>query len=88
MIFARADAVAYTSAENCQICEVELGDDGVRGRCHPTGAFRGATHGECNLRYKMFYPLYFDKLPSYDSQIFIKQLAATLGDIDITPSSD
>ena len=48
----------------------------VRGYCHYTGKFRGATHSICNLRYKTpkEIPVVFHNDSTYDYHFIIQQL--------------
>ena len=49
----------------------------VRDHCHCTGKFRGAAHGECNLRCKVpkEIPVVFHNDSTYDYHFINKQLA-------------
>ena len=49
----------------------------VRDSCHDTGKFRGASHSEYNLRYKVpkEIPVVFYNGSTYDHQFTIKKLA-------------
>ena len=49
----------------------------VRDSCHDTGKFRGASHSEYNLRYKVpkEIPVVFHNGATYDYNFIIKQLA-------------
>ena len=37
---------------DCYLCKQPLGADRVRDHCHITGLYRGAAHGECNVKLK------------------------------------
>ena len=49
----------------------------VKDHCHYTRKFRGAAHGECNLRYKVpkEIPVVFHNGSTYDYHFIIKKLA-------------
>ena len=49
----------------------------VRDHCHYTGKYRGATHSNCNLKYKTTkkIPVVFHNGSTYDYHFIIKQLA-------------
>ena len=49
----------------------------VRDHCHYTGKYRGATHTNCNLKYKTTkkIPVVFHNGSTYDYHFIIKQLA-------------
>ena len=44
--------------------------------CHYTGRYRGPTHRNCNLRYRIlsYIPVVFHNLSGYDAHLFIKEL--------------
>ena len=68
----------HKKAKTCHICFKEFGDKGkVRDHCHYTGAYRGAAHFGCNLRYKIpnYIPVVFHNLAGYDAHLFIRELA-------------
>ena len=73
----------FQSETVCHICEKPLNNDKVRDHCHLTGRYRGAAHNHCNLGYKLpkFYPVIFHNLSGYDTDMFIKDLAETPGEI-------
>ena len=73
----------FEEATVCHICESPLHQDKVKDHCHLTGRYRGATHNQCNLAFKLpkFYPVLFHNLSGYDSHLFIKDLAETPGEI-------
>ena len=55
MIFSKSEAERYNITTACHICGGEFiatGEDiKVRDHCHFGGAFRGAAHNSCNLKY-------------------------------------
>ena len=68
----------------------ELGKDKVRDHRHLSGKFRGAAHEVCNLQYKVsqLLPVVFHNLSGYDSQLFIKTLENSEGDISCIPNNE
>ena len=68
------------------LCFKEFGDKGkVRDHCHYTGAYRGAAHFGCNLRYKIpsYIPVVFHNLAGYDAHLFIRELAKHTKDVGV-----
>ena len=72
------------SYENQKVCHIskekflyDKSKKKVRDHCHYTGKFRGATHSQCNLRYKVpkEIPVVFHNGSTYDYHFIIKQLA-------------
>ena len=50
-----------------------------RDHCHITGAYRGAAHGSCNLRFNFDnnsyrVPVIFHNLKNYDAHFLIKDI--------------
>ena len=76
----------HKKAKTCHICFKEFGDKGkVRDHCHYTGAYRGAAHFGCNLRYKIpnYIPVVFHNLAGYDAHLFIRELAKYTKDVGV-----
>ena len=90
MIFGEKEAEDFNNATNCWICEGELGPDKVRDHCHFTGRYRGATHNQCNLKYKKpaFTPVVIHNLTNYDAHLFVKHLGCSEGDISCIANND
>lgn len=75
----------FRFSEYCHICNLTFdpsADDPklkkVRDHNHfGDGAFRGAAHASCNLRYqnKMMLPIFLHNLSKYDASLFIHELA-------------
>ena len=86
----RHDNLVYDNSTNCHICNEKLGDDRVRDHCHLSGKFRGTAHEVCNLKYKVptFFSLVFHNLSGYNSQLFIKTLGNSEGDIYCIPNNE
>ena len=84
------DKLVYDNSILCHICYEELGEDRERDHCHLSAKFRGAAHEVCNLKYKVSksFPVVFHNLSSYDSQIFIKTLGNSEGDIFCIPHNE
>ena len=66
----------------CHICFKPFTEDSikVRDHCHYSGLYRGATHRNCNLMYKIpsYIPVVFHNLSGYDAHLFIRELAASV----------
>ena len=52
MIVTEEQEKEFRTVENCYLCKQPLGVERVRDHCHMTGLYRGAAHGECNLKLK------------------------------------
>ena len=70
----------YKKSKRCHICFRPFTEKNpkVRDHCHYTGNYRGATHRNCNLQYKIpsHIPIVFHNLSGYDAHLFIRELAA------------
>ncbi|CAF4750968.1 unnamed protein product [Pieris macdunnoughi] len=57
-------------------------EERVIDHCHLTGKIRGVAHSSCNLKYTNphYVPIFFHNLSGYDSNLFIKELAARDGE--------
>ena len=68
----------YDKATKCHICykSFEGLNPKVRDHCHYTGQYRGPSHRNCNLRYKIpsHIPIAFHNLSGYDAHLFIREL--------------
>ena len=70
----------YKKARRCHICFKPFVDSKkgpkVRDHCHYTGRYRGPTHRNCNLKYRIpsYIPVVFHNLSGYDAHLFIKEL--------------
>ena len=62
----------------------------MRDHCHLSSKFRGTAHEVCNLKYKVpkFFPVVFHNLSGFDSQLFIKILGNSEGDIYCIPNNE
>jgi hypothetical protein len=92
MIFDDAAAHNFASATHCHICKEPLLDDTVRDHCHFTGAFRGAAHQNCNLKYavnakRYKLPVYFHNLRGYDAHLIMQAVRSKHTRIDIIPNN-
>ena len=80
----------HKEARNCHICLKEFNDPQnrkLRDHCHYTGLCRGATHNNCNLKYRIpeNIPVVFHNLSGYNTHLFIKELGKKFnrGDIGV-----
>ena len=74
----------------CYACGKEFDGDKVRDHCHYTGKYRGALHSKCNLRLKRTRTIPvigYQNLSRYDSHLFVKKLADTVGGVDCIPQN-
>ncbi|XP_065658700.1 uncharacterized protein LOC136083224 [Hydra vulgaris] len=88
MIFTTENKNDFNSATQCHICGEKLGKDKVRDHSHITRKYKGATHQNCNLNYKIpkFFPALFHNLSGYDSHLFIKKLSG--GKLSCIPNNE
>ena len=66
----------FQEATHCSICKNRLYTKRVRDHCHLSGAFRGATHPNCNLNYKQpkSIPIIFYNSKNYDTHHIMTRL--------------
>ena len=79
----------FEPATHCHICGVVLESDRVRDHCHITGAYRGAAHDQCNLRFRIpeFIPVVFHSLKGYDSHLIMQNLGKLDAEITCIPNN-
>ena len=89
MIFDEDARRLHEILTECYACGKEFDGDKVRDHCHYTGKYRGALHSQCNLRLKRTrtIPVVFHNLSGYDSHLFVKRLADTVGMVDCIPQN-
>jgi hypothetical protein len=90
MIISAKQEKEFNRANNCHICNQELGNDRVRDHCHITGLYRGPAHNKCNLLYNYdnyHIPVFFHNLKGYDSHLIIRELGKFQGKITCIPQS-
>ena len=78
----------HRAAEKSHICLKEFNDPRnakVRYHCHYSDLYRGATHNNCNLKYRApdYIPIVFHNLSGYDAHLFIKELGRRCNKNDI-----
>ena len=67
----------YDRATTCHISLEGFKDDiKVRDHCHYTGKYRGPTHRNCDLRYRIphYIPIVFHNLSEYGVHLFVREL--------------
>ena len=88
MIITKEQEQKFRTVKDCYLCKRPLGTDRVRDHCHMTGLYRGAAHGECNLKLKYrgrtsstdekkryrgyIVPVVFHNLRGYDGHLIMK----------------
>ncbi|XP_071055501.1 uncharacterized protein [Onthophagus taurus] len=82
----------FDSAENCFICQNPFTSDQVKVRdhCHISGKYRGPTHSNCNLNFKLqnIIPIFLHNFSGYDCHLFIKEMADVDEDgLDVLPNN-
>ena len=69
----------FKLANTCWICDklFDVGDIKVRGHCHITEKYRGASHWSCyiNLKMSKTITVIFHNLRDYDSHLIIKEVS-------------
>lgn len=93
MKLSKREKRAFKKATICHICEqpFDLNESEVKVRDHDhyTGAFRGAAHNKCNLKYQemKLLTVVFHNL-SYDQHLLLEKLASEFeGRVDIIPKN-
>ena len=70
------DEINFKQATSCYMCKEAFTEEDwkVRDHNHHTGAYRGAAHNSCNLKFKeqKFIPNFIHNLKGYDAHIFLK----------------
>ena len=78
---------SYKKERECQICYKPFNgfDPKSRDHCHYTGHYRGPTHRNCHLRYRIphYIPVVFHNLSGYNAHLFIKELGVKSNDIGV-----
>jgi hypothetical protein len=83
----------FQLARICHICSSPFSDKEVKVRDHNhlTGAYRGAAHQKCNLKFQesRSVPVVFHNLSGYDSHFIIRKIMnAFEGDVHVIPCTD
>lgn len=91
MIINKDQQTALKNAKQCHICKKSFNDTDsiVADHDHFTGMYRGPAHNTCNLNTKScpFIPIIFHNLSGYDCHLFIKELSAVCGRINLIPKN-
>ena len=78
---------AHSEVKVSHICleGFKIKDRKVRDHCHYTGKYRGATHSNCNLQYKIpgHIPVIFHNLLGYDTHLFISELSKHMSSMGV-----
>ena len=68
----------FLNAKTCHICESDFDDDSlkVRDHIHHDGSFRGASHANCNLKFRLSkkIPVIIHNLKNYDSHLIMQAI--------------
>ncbi|XP_068707842.1 uncharacterized protein [Montipora foliosa] len=76
------DEEKFQKADKCHICEKGYNKTDVRGRdhCHITGQYRGSSHQDCNLNFRITdkIPVIFHNLRGYDSHFIMQEIGETV----------
>ena len=81
LVMTEVDEQHFKTMDGCHICGEKYTDKDVRVRdhCHITGKFRGSSHQECNLKFrikpgKLKIPVIFHNLRGYDSHFIMQRI--------------
>lgn len=81
----------HESATACHLCKKAFikGDIICADHDHFTGYYLGASHNACNLNATIckFIPIIFHNLTGYDCHLFINELSAIVGRINLIPKT-
>ena len=95
MIFDETARELRESQDSCYACGEKFVEKDperrkVRDHCHFSGKYLGALHAKCNLRLKKSktVPVFFHNLTGYDSHIFVKRLADSIGGVKCIPRNE
>ena len=71
-----AEEKSFQEATRCCICKNKLYKARVRDHCHLSGVYRGASHIDCNLKYKQpkSIPVIFHNSKNYDTHMLMTRL--------------
>ena len=89
----REDKINHNYATRCRYCGLGFSDnekDKSRDFCCYTGNYLGAVHPKCKTKKPDFIPVLFHNLSSYDSHLFITNLASKINGekIDCIPNNE
>ena len=77
LLMIKDDKENFKNSIKCWICDNDYIDDvKVRDYCHITGKYRGSTHGDCDINFKLNHkiPVAFHNLKHYDSNLIMQEL--------------
>lgn len=91
MVISESERNSFNNAKKCYLCKkiFSYTDIVVADHDHFTGKYRGPAHNKCNLNAKKcsFIPIIFHNLCGYDCHLFIKELSAIIGRINLIPKN-
>ena len=84
MLLTATESQSFTNTTSCHICTNPLGEDKVQDHCHITGNYRGDSHNECNLNYRIKpdsgkLPVVIHNFKGYDDHLIVKALKSEFG---------
>ena len=78
LVMTKEDIKNFSKADECHICNKKYmkKDIIVRDHCHITGRFRGSSHQDCNLNYRLTdkIPIIFHNLRGYYSPFIMQNI--------------
>ena len=84
----KEDNEDFKNSTKCWICDNDYFDEDVKERdyCHITGKYRGSSHRDCNINFKLNrkIPVVFHDLKNYDSHLIMQDLGKFNLKINVT----
>ena len=78
LIMTEEEENLFQKSNSCWICKklIDNDEEKVRGHCHVTGKFRGASHRNCNINFQLVKKIsvIFHNLKGYDSHLIFNEL--------------
>ena len=90
-VYKREDVINYNLAVTCKYCGGAFSEkEKCKDFCYYTGKYLGAVHYKCKSGRPNFVPVLFHNLSSYDSHLFITNLASKISGekIDCIPNNE
>ena len=90
LVVTKEDNENFKNSAKCWICEKDYVDNDlkVRDHCHITGKYRGSSHRDCNINFKLNQkiPVVFHNLKNYDPHLIMQELGKFNLRINVIPN--
>ena len=87
----KEDEKYFKKADKCHICDKKYKekDISVRDHCHVTGKYRGSSHQDCNVNFKLTdkIPMILHNLRGYDADLIMQEIAKFKMPINVIPNN-